>query len=130
MSSLASPFSYIFSMFSYGESYFLTEKQHKFFTETLKLYENQNFLTTVNFLNFLDNDSENIILIVPFLMNSSNSLFFKLTNLGLILKMNCVILIFFCSQYFLYNKFNKFMELFTNFTLIFGKFDSSYFLDV
>ena len=41
---------YIFSMFSYGENYFLTEKQHKFFTETLKLYENQNFLTTVNYL--------------------------------------------------------------------------------
>ena len=41
---------YIFSMFSYGENYFLTEKQHKFFTETLKLFENQNFLTTVNYL--------------------------------------------------------------------------------
>ena len=41
---------YIFSNISYGKDDFLTEKQHKFFTETLKLYENQNFLTTVNYL--------------------------------------------------------------------------------
>ena len=41
---------YILTLISYNKEKFLTEKQHKFFTETLKLYENQNFLTTVHYL--------------------------------------------------------------------------------
>ena len=41
---------YILSNISYDKEDFLTENQHKFFTETLKLYENQNFLITVHYL--------------------------------------------------------------------------------
>ncbi len=48
---------------------FLTEKQHEFFTKTLKLYENQNFLITTNYFllilektdKFYENEIENLI---------------------------------------------------------------------